>query len=100
MQWLTNRPDWRGRALRVMSPAVRQIYTRFFTGGLVLAAMTEDLPYLDNRVLPYDRPSLDGRQRLRMQYRLHPSEIQRRATFLRQLKERVEAVPPHARRER
>ncbi|ORV00495.1 glucose-methanol-choline oxidoreductase [Mycobacterium bohemicum] len=87
MQWLTNRPDWRGRALRAMSPAVRQIYTRFFTGGLVLAAMTEDLPYLDNRVLPYDRPSLDGRQRLRMQYRLHPSEIQRRAAFLRQLKD-------------
>jgi choline dehydrogenase-like flavoprotein len=53
----------------------------------VLAAMTEDLPYLDNRVLPYDRPSLDGRQRLRIQYRLHPSEIERRAAFLRQLKE-------------
>jgi choline dehydrogenase-like flavoprotein len=86
MQWLTNRPDWRSKALRVMSPAVRQIYTRFFTGGLVLAAMTEDLPYLDNRVLPSDRPSLDGRQRLRIQYRLHPSEIERRAAFLRQLK--------------
>ncbi|ORV83862.1 glucose-methanol-choline oxidoreductase [Mycobacterium interjectum] len=87
MQWLTNRPGWRGKALRAMSPAVRQIYTRFFTGGLVLAAMTEDLPYLDNRVLPSDRPSLDGRQRLRMQYRLHPSEIERRAVFLRQIKE-------------
>jgi hypothetical protein len=43
-----------------MSPAVRQIYKGFFTDGLVLAAMTEDLPYLDNRVLPYDRPNLDG----------------------------------------
>ncbi len=87
MQWVTNRPDWRGKALRLMSPAVREIYKRIFTGGLVLAAMTEDLPYLDNRVLPYDRPSSDGRQRLRMQYRLHPSEIERRAEFLRQLKE-------------
>jgi choline dehydrogenase-like flavoprotein len=87
MEWLTNRPDWRGKALRLMSPAVRQIYKRIFTGGLMLAAMTEDLPYLDNRVLPYDRPSLDGRQRLRIQYRLHPSEIERRAVFLRQLKE-------------
>ncbi|MEY8016640.1 GMC oxidoreductase [Mycobacterium servetii] len=86
MQWLTNRPDWRGKALRAMSPAVRQIYTRFFTGGLVLAAMTEDLPYLENRVLPSDRPGLDGRQRLRIRYRLHPSEIERRATFLRELK--------------
>ena len=30
---------------------------------------------------------MDGRQRLRIQYRLHPSEIERRAAFLRQLKE-------------
>ena len=87
MEWLTNRPGGRGRALRLMSPAVRRIYERFFTGGLVLAAMLEDLPYLDNRVLPSDRPGLDGRQRLRMQYRLHASEIERRAEFLRQLKE-------------
>ncbi len=75
------------KALRLMSPAVRPIYERFFNGGLVLAAMMEDLPYLDNRVLPSDRPSLDGRQRLRIQYRLHASEIERRAVFLRQLKE-------------
>ena len=87
MEWMTNRPDWRGRALRAMSPAVRQVYTRFFTGGLVLAAMTEDLPYLDNRVLPADRPSVDGRQRLRLRYRMHPGEVERRAEFLRQLKE-------------
>ena len=86
MEWLTNRPGWRGRALRLTSPAVRQIYERFFTGGLVLAAMMEDLPYLDNRVLPSDRPNSDGRQRLRIQYRLHASEIERRAAFLRQLK--------------
>ena len=44
MEWLTNRPGGRGRALRLMSPAVRRIYERFFTGGLVLAAMLEDLP--------------------------------------------------------
>jgi len=87
VEWLTNRPDWRGKALRLMRPAVRPIYERVFAGGLVLAAMTEDLPYLDNRVLPYDGPSLDGRQRLRIQYRLHPSEIERRSAFLRQLKE-------------
>ena len=87
MEWLTNRPDWRGKALRVIKPAVRQVYERFFNGGLVLAAMTEDLPYLDNRVLPYNQPSVDGRQRLRIQYRLHPSEIERRAAFLSQLEE-------------
>jgi len=87
MEWLANRPGWRGKALRTTSPAVRQIYERFFTGGLVLAAMTEDLPYLDNRVMPSTQPSLDGRQRLRIHYRLHPSEVDRRATFLRQLKD-------------
>jgi choline dehydrogenase-like flavoprotein len=87
MEWLTNRPGWRGKALHVASPAVRQVYERFVTGGLVLAAMTEDLPYLDNRVLPSNQPSLDGRQRLRIQYRLHTGEIERRTAFLSQLKE-------------
>jgi choline dehydrogenase-like flavoprotein len=90
MEWLTNRPGWRGKALHLMSPAVRQIYERFFNGGLVLAAMTEDLPYLDNRVLLSNQPSLDGRQRLRIQYRLHPSEIERRTAFLSLLKEVLE----------
>ncbi len=90
MEWLINRPGWRGKALHLISPAVRQIYERFITGGLVLAAMTEDLPYLDNRVLPSDQPSLDGRQRLRIRYRLHPSEIERRTAFLSRLKDVLE----------
>ena len=87
MEMVTNRAGPLGKALRLMRPAVRQVYERFFTGGLVLAAIMEDLPYLDNRVLPSDRPSLDGRQRLRLQYRLHPNEIERRTVFLRQIKE-------------
>jgi choline dehydrogenase-like flavoprotein len=87
LEMLTNQPGLLPKALRLMSPAARPIYERFFSGGMVLAAMMEDLPYLDNRVLPSDRPSTDGRQRLRLQYRLHPSEIARRATFLRQIKE-------------
>jgi choline dehydrogenase-like flavoprotein len=90
MEWLANRPGPRGKALRLMNPAVRRIYERFFTGGVVLAAMMEDLPYLDNRVLTSDRPSADGRQRVRMQYRLHASEIERRAVFLRQLKDALQ----------
>ena len=87
MEWLTNRPGRRGKALRLMSPAARPIYEQLFTGGLVLAAMTEDLPYLDNRVLPSDRTNGDGRQRLRLQYRLHASEIERRTAFLARLKD-------------
>jgi choline dehydrogenase-like flavoprotein len=90
MEALTNHPGWQPKMLRLMSPAARPIYERFFCGGLVLSAILEDLPYLDNRVLPSDRPSLDGRQRLRLQYRLHASEIERRAVFMRQLKEAFE----------
>lgn len=90
MEWLANRPGWQGTALRLMSPAVRRIYERFFAGGLVLAAMMEDLPYLDNRVMLSDRPSADGRQRLRIQYRLHASEIERHNAFMRRFKEIVE----------
>ncbi len=90
MEILTSRPGWQPKVLRLMSPAVRRVYERFFNGGLVLAAIMEDLPYLDNRVLPCDRQSLDGRQRLRIQYRLHPNEIERRAVFLRQFKQTVE----------
>jgi choline dehydrogenase-like flavoprotein len=87
MEMLTNRPGWQAKSLRLVSPAARRIYERFFNGGLVLAPLMEDLPYMDNRVLPSGRPSSDGRQRLRIQYRLHASEIERRAVFLRQLNE-------------
>ncbi|WP_407666439.1 GMC oxidoreductase [Mycobacterium pinniadriaticum] len=87
MEWLLNRPGPRAKALRLISPVVRRIYERFFTGGLILAAMTEDLPYLDNRVLLSNRPSADGRQRMRLQYRLHASEIERRTAFLGHFKE-------------
>jgi choline dehydrogenase-like flavoprotein len=90
MEWLANRPDLRGKALRLMRPAVRRVYETFFTGGLVLAAMTEDLPYLDNRVLPSDGPSTDGRQRMQIRYRLHPNDAERRTTFLRQLNDVLE----------
>ncbi|OBB63378.1 GMC oxidoreductase [Mycobacterium sp. 852014-50255_SCH5639931] len=90
MEILTSAPGWRPKALRLMKPAVRQVYERFFNGGLVLATIMEDLPYLDNRVLPCDRPSADGRQRLSLQYRLHDNELERRKVFLGQLKEVLE----------
>ncbi|MDA4110874.1 GMC oxidoreductase [Mycolicibacterium holsaticum] len=83
MEWLINRPTPQGKALRLMRPAVRQIYEKFFTGGLILATMMEDLPYLDNRVLLSERSGANGRQRMRIQYRLHPNEIDRHAAFQR-----------------
>ncbi|EHB49739.1 glucose-methanol-choline oxidoreductase [Mycolicibacterium rhodesiae JS60] len=87
MEWMINRPSPRAKALRLMTPMVRQIYERFFTGGVILAAMMEDLPYRDNRVLVSDRPDTDGRQRMRMQYRLHANEIQRHTDFMRLFKD-------------
>lgn len=90
MEILTSTPGWRAMALRLMKPAVRRVYERFFSGGLVLATIMEDLPYLDNRVVPSDQPSADGRQRLRLQYHLHANEIERRAVFLEKLKDVLE----------
>jgi choline dehydrogenase-like flavoprotein len=90
MEWMANRPGARGTAMRLSTPAVRRIYERFFTGGLVLAAMMEDLPYLDNRVLPSRRPGADGRQRMRIRYRLHANEVERRTAFMRRFTEIVE----------
>jgi choline dehydrogenase-like flavoprotein len=87
MEWMINRPGPQARALRLMRPAVRRVYEKFFTGGLILAAMMEDLPYTDNRVLLSDRPDSDGRQRMRIHYRLHAGEIERHAAFLRLFKE-------------
>jgi choline dehydrogenase-like flavoprotein len=87
LEFLTNNPGLGSKALRLLSPAVRPLYERFLTGGLVLTTVLEDLPYLDNRVWPSDQPNSDGRQRLRMEYRLHASEIERRSALLQQLKE-------------
>ena len=87
MGMMANRPGWQSTVMRLTSPAVGPIYERFFTGGLLMATILEDLPYLDNRVLPCDQPSMDGRQRHRIQYRFHASETERRAAFLRYLKE-------------
>ncbi|MGY4711359.1 GMC oxidoreductase [Mycolicibacterium sp. CBM1] len=84
---MMNQPGWISKGLRWASPAARPIYDRVISGGLVLAAIMEDLPYRDNRVLPSDRPSNDGRQRLRLQYRMHRGEKERREVFLGALKE-------------
>jgi choline dehydrogenase-like flavoprotein len=87
MEVLTNHPGWQHKPLRLIGPAARPIYEHFFNSGTLLALIMEDLPYLDNRVLPARWPSLDGCQRPRIQYHLHAGEIERRAVFLRQLNE-------------
>jgi choline dehydrogenase-like flavoprotein len=89
-EFMTNQPGPLFTAMRRMSPALRPIYERVLGGGLMLGSIMEDLPYLDNRVLPTEQPTSDGRQRVRIQYRLHASEIERRAEFLRLLKHVLE----------
>lgn len=83
MEVLTNHPGWQSKPLRMIAPALRPIYQHFFHSGHLLALIMEDLPYLDNRVVPSPN---DG-QRPRIEYRFHASEIERRAVFLRQVKQ-------------
>ena len=87
MEMLTNHPGWQAKALRLMSPAVRPIYDRFFNGGLVLAAIMEDLPYLDNRVLPAIGPARTDANGCDFNIAYTPARVERRAVFLRQIKE-------------
>ncbi|MCV7347640.1 GMC oxidoreductase [Mycolicibacterium rhodesiae] len=93
MEWVINRPGPGPKALRLASPAVRRVYEKFFTGGVILAAMMEDLPYADNRVLVPDHPGTDGRQRIRMHYRLRAGELQRHKDFLRLFKDMLKPFP-------
>jgi choline dehydrogenase-like flavoprotein len=85
LEVMTNYPGWQSKALRPVRPAVRPVYEHFFNSGHLLAAIVEDLPYLDNRVLPSDATNADGSPRTRIQYHLHASETARRAVFLREL---------------
>ncbi|UUO01970.1 GMC family oxidoreductase [Mycolicibacterium novocastrense] len=87
MEYFTNHPGGLFKVMRSMTPLARPIFERFFRGGVVLASMLEDLPYLDNRVLPSDRRTADGRQRMRIHYRWHDSESERHPVFLRELKQ-------------
>lgn len=90
MEYFTNHLGSVSKAMRRVSRVGRPFYERFVRGGLVLASMLEDLPYLDNRVLPSDGRTADGRQRTRIQYRLHASEIERHPIFVRQIRQLFE----------
>jgi choline dehydrogenase-like flavoprotein len=90
MEYFTNHLGSVSKAMRRVSSAARPFYERFVRGGLVLASMLEDLPYLDNRVLPSEERTADGRHRIRIQYRLHASEIERHPVFVRQIRQLFE----------
>jgi choline dehydrogenase-like flavoprotein len=69
------------RAFRVLRPVVAPIWKRWQSRTLVLALILEDLPYRDNWVGPMNPSRGDARQRLRLHYRLGPSEQARLKLF-------------------
>jgi choline dehydrogenase-like flavoprotein len=68
---------WASALLGLGQPVLRGFLSRLLTRGVLIAAIMEDLPYFENRVVP-DRP-------LRIEYRLHTNEMARLIEFRKQL---------------
>ncbi|HVF64133.1 MAG TPA: GMC family oxidoreductase [Casimicrobiaceae bacterium] len=67
------RQSWLSPATRILNlfaPLVRTALDRTFARSLVLATITEDLPYRHNGVLEHRRP--DGREATAIRYRISP----------------------------
>jgi choline dehydrogenase-like flavoprotein len=81
---------WAERIVRSMA---RPFWRKFIDRSLVLAAVMEDLPYAQHRTTPVDG---DGgtadRQRLRIEYKLQPPDVERLSAFRRKT---IEALGPY-----
>ena len=67
--------------LRLLRPLLVYFGEQLKAKGLVVTTIMEDLPYAEHRVLP-SATAFDGlRQRIRLNYRLQPYELDRLATF-------------------
>jgi choline dehydrogenase-like flavoprotein len=66
-----------------------------FRSLTALAAIMEDLPLADNRVVPADPFTTGARQRVRMHYRLSAYDLERGATFHRLLMQALKPLKPH-----
>lgn len=64
---------WATPLFRLAQPLLRLLLTRLFKRGVLLAAIMEDLPYADNRVVPGSPPRID--------YRIHPHDQTRLKVF-------------------
>jgi choline dehydrogenase-like flavoprotein len=64
---------WAAPLFRLAQPLLRWLLTRLFRRGVLIAAIMEDLPYADNRVIPGSPPGID--------YRLHPNDQTRLKVF-------------------
>lgn len=66
---LANQTGWVAKGLRGLAPVLVPLWERYLYRAVALAAIMEDLPYHDNRVLP-DRPPSDGAlPGVRLEYR-------------------------------
>lgn len=71
-----------GYPFRLLKPLLRKYLRRLLSGSLILASLVEDLPYPDNRI------ALGADGRLRIHYRMRPSErkrVHKMRALLRQL---------------
>lgn len=64
---------WLAPLFRLAQPLLRFLLTRLFQRGVLIAAIMEDLPYADNRVVPGPP--------IRIDYRIHPHDQIRLKAF-------------------
>ncbi|MFO0948700.1 MAG: GMC family oxidoreductase [Planctomycetota bacterium] len=81
MDYLVSMPGWIPRVLHWARPLIAGAWEKQRQKSVALAAQLEDLPYLDNRVLPANGNAAEGGQAVRLQYRLHDAEKVRLKVF-------------------
>ncbi|MBK7326408.1 MAG: GMC family oxidoreductase [Propionivibrio sp.] len=75
---------WASPLFALARPLLPALLTSLFERGVLLAAIMEDLPYTDNRVVPGPP--------LRIEYKLHPDDLSRLQIFRTQL---AKALKPY-----
>jgi choline dehydrogenase-like flavoprotein len=94
LEYVTNKRGATARLLRALGPVMRMVWRRFVEPGLVLAAIMEDLPYADNRVLPALSVRRDGLQVSRLAYRVRDYEAKRLSRFVREVEHVLSPLRP------
>ena len=77
---------WIASALPLARPLLMAILDRMVSGTMALATTMEDLPYLDNRIVPEASAGVDG-ARVRISYRIKPEGHARISHFRRAMQE-------------
>lgn len=79
--YFLSQPDVANWVMNLLKPLLCRIGERYRTGGRIVTTIMEDLPYAENRVLPGEPDLANGRQRVRLFYRLGESEWRRLKKF-------------------